>query len=199
MELQVKISCDLVSRIVAGDSVAETELVERYSTGIRLMLLKKTGSRQLSHDVCQEAMIVTLKKLRAGDLRKPESLPAFIRQTAVYLCIDHFRKEKRYIHQEDGIISLQAPHNDKKAQAIDSQQAGVLLEELLDQLSVDRDREILRRFYLYDEDKEFLCRDLGLSSAHFDRVLYRAKQRMRELIKQRNELKSLLFGSLLDD
>lgn len=199
VELQVKISCDLVSRIAAGDPVAETELVERYSTGVRLMLLKRTGSRQLSHDICQEAMIVTIKKLRDGKLRKPESLSAFIRQTAVYLCIDYYRKEKRYIRQEDGIISHHASHNDKKAQAIDSLQAGALLEELLDQLSVDRDREILRRFYLFDEDKETICRDLALSSVHFDRVLYRAKHRMRELIKQRRELKSLLFGSLLDD
>lgn len=199
MELQVKISTDLVSRIAAGDPVAETELVERYSTGVRLMLLKKTCNRQLSQDICQEAMIITIKKLRDGKLRKPESLPAFIRQTAVYLCIDHYRKEKRYIRQEDGIISRRTPHNDRKAHVIDNQQASALLEELLDQLSVDRDREILRRFYLHDEDKEAICGDLDLSPVHFDRVLYRAKQRMRELIKQRSELKELLFGSLFDD
>lgn len=199
MDLQAKTSCDLVSRIQAGDPAAEAELVEHYSTSIRLMLLKKTGSRQLSHDICQEAMIVTLKKLRADSLRVPESLPAFIRQTAIYLCIDYYRKEKRYIRQEDGIISHQTTHNDEKARAIDNQQAGALLEDLLGQLSVDRDREILRRFYLDDEDKAVICRDLGLSHVHFDRVLYRAKKRMRELIKQRSELKSLLFGSLLDD
>ena len=199
MNVQVATARDLVSRIVAGDPVAETELVEQYSTGIRLMLLKRTGSRQLSKDICQDVMIVTLKKLRADGLRKPASLPAFIRQTAVYLSIDHFRKEKRYIHQEDGIIAVHTPHNDKKAKTIDHQQAGTLLEELLDQLSVERDREILRRFYLRDEDKAAICRDLGLSSTHFDRVLYRAKQRMRVLIRQRSELKSLLFGSLLDD
>lgn len=199
MKLQAQTACDLVSRILAGDLVAETEMVERYSTGVRLLLLKKTGSQQLSNDICQEVMIVTLTRLRAGGLRKPASLPAFIRQTAVYLCIDHFRKEKRYICQEDGIIALHASHSDKKAQAIDNQQACILLDELLDQLSVKRDREILRRFYLYDHDKENICRDLGLSTVHFDRVLYRAKKRMRELIKQRSELKSLLFGSLLDD
>jgi RNA polymerase sigma-70 factor (ECF subfamily) len=199
VKTQVNTACDLACRITSGDSAAETELIEQYSAGVRLMLLKRTGKRQLSNDICQEVMIVTLKKLRAGSLRKPESLPAFIRQTAVYLCIEHFRKEKRYVYQEDGIISLHAPHNDRKAQTIDNQQAGALLEELLDQLSVKRDREILRRFYLLDEDKADICRDLGLSPVHFDRVLYRAKQRMRELIKQRSELKSLFFGSLLDD
>ena len=197
--MKVNIARDLVSRIVAGDSLAETELVERYSTGVKLMLLKRTGSRQLSNDICQEALIVTLKKLRSGGLNKPESLPAFIRKTAVYLSIEHYRKEKRFIHLEDGMISLQVPHKDHKAENLDHQKAGALLEDLLDQLSINRDREILRRFYLRDEDKADICRELNLSSAHFNRVLYRAKQRMRKLIKERSELKSLLFGSLLDD
>ena len=163
------------------------------------MLIKRTGNLQLSDDICQEAIIVTLKKLRAGALRKPESLPAFIQNTAANLFIGHYRKEKRYIHLENGIISLQASHSDNKAKTIDHQHASTLLEELLDQLSIERDREILRRFYLRDEDKEIICKDLGLSSAHFDRVLYRARKRMRKLIKERPELKSLLFGSLLDD
>lgn len=199
MTLKVNIARELVSRIVAGDSIAETELVERYSTGIKLMLLKRTGSQQLSNDICQDALIVTLNKLRSGGLNKPESLPAFIRKTAVYLSIEHYRKEKRYISLEDGMISLHAPHKDYKAENLDHQKAGALLEDLLDQLSVVRDREILRRFYLRDEDKVDICRELNLTSTHFDRVLYRAKQRMRELIKERSELKSLLFGSLLDD
>jgi hypothetical protein len=62
VKLQVNTACDLVSRILAGDPVAETELFERYSNGVRLMLLKRTGCQQLSNDICQEAMIVTLKK-----------------------------------------------------------------------------------------------------------------------------------------
>lgn len=199
MKLQVKTATDLVSRIMAGDALAETELVEQYSTGIRLLLLKKTGRRQLSNDICQDVMMVTLKKLRSDGLLKPESLPSFIRQTALYLLIDHFRKEKRYIYQEEGIISLNTPHNDRKAHALDNLQACTLLDEILNKLSVERDREILRRFYLQDEDKAEICKALGLSPAQFDRVLYRAKQRMRELIQQRSELKSLLCESLLDD
>lgn len=73
-----------------------------------------------------------------------------------------------------------------------------LLLEVLDQLSIPRDRELLRRFYLQDEDKEAICSDLGLSAQHFDRVLYRARQRMRDLIEEQKGLRSLLFGGLLD-
>ncbi len=189
---------ELVNRIESGDGRAEAELVERYGRSIRLILLKRTGSAQLASDLCQDTFVVTLKKLRAGELKNPGSLSAFIRQTAVNISIDHFRREKRYIHQSDGIISLQHSHRDHKAREIDYETAREVLEEALERLAMERDREILRRFYLADEDKVAICRDLQLSPTHFDRVLYRAKQRMRELINQQKGLKSMLFGGIFD-
>ena len=198
MESQAEISTQLASRIGRGDVSAETELVERYSTGVKLILLKRTGNPQLSKDLSQDTFIIALQKLRAGEVRKPEALAAFLRQTAVNLSIEHYRKEKRYIHQEDGIIALQSPHIDDKAEHVDRQQAGKLLETTIQELANSRDREILQRFYLLDEDKPEICTALQLSAAHFDRVLYRAKQRMRKLIMERKELKTLLFGGLFD-
>ena len=189
---------ELVGRIGIGDGIAESELIERYVHSIKLILLKRTGSIQLANDLCQDTFIITLRKLRAGGLRKPQSLSAFIRQTAVNICIDHFRKEKRYVQQDDGTISRHQSHRDNKARRIDCQATRAVLETVLNQLVMSRDREILRRFYLADEDKARICSDLDLSSTHFDRVLYRAKHRMRELINRQKGLKALLFGGLFD-
>ncbi len=199
VNFQNEYSSELVSRIGTGDAAAETELVEQYATGVKLMLLKKTGCPQLSNDLCHETMIVILRKLRAGGLKDSNKLPAYIQQTAAFICIDHYRKEKKYVTGTDGIISLQLPHYDKKGKYVDRQKVAYLVEELLDQLSVERDREMLRRFYLYEEDKAGICEDLDLTPAHFDRVLFRARQRVRELLRDREELRALLFGSLFDD
>ena len=65
---------------------------------------------------------------------------------------------------------------------------GVLLAEL----GTPRDREILTRLYLRDEDKDDICDALGVDSTHFNRVLFRAKQRFRELLvraDRRNKLR----------
>jgi len=199
LESQAEIAKNLAERIGAGDAAAETELFERYSTGIRLILFKRTANRQLSSDLCQDTFIIALQKLRAGQLQKPESLVAFLRQTAVNLSIEHYRKERRYIHQEDGIISIQTAPRDRKAERIDHQHARTLLNEVIAKLAQDRDRAILHRFYLLDQDKTQICAALDLSAAHFDRVLYRAKKRMCEMIGKQPELKSLLYGSLCDD
>ena len=198
MQSQAEISIQLATRIGQGDASAEVELVEQYSTGVKLILLKRTGNQQLSKDLSQDTFIIALQKLRDGKIHKPESLAAFLRQTAVNLSIEHFRKEKRYVHQEDGIIALQTPHIDQKAENVDRQYAGKLLKSIIQELANSRDREILQRFYLLDEDKTEICTALELSAAHFDRVLYRAKQRARKLITERTELKTLLFGSLFD-
>ena len=198
MSVTAEQASELVGRIEIGDGIAESELIERYVHSIKLILLKRTGSVQLANDLCQDTFIIALRKLRASELRKPQSLSAFIRQIAVNNCIDHFRREKRYIRQDDGIISLHQSHRDNKARGIDSQTTRAGIETALDQLAMSRDREILRRFYLVDEDKARICSALDLSSTHFDRVLYRAKQRMRELINQQKGLKSLLFGGLFD-
>ena len=56
---------------------------------------------------------------------------------------------------------------------------------MLAELKNDRDREILSRHYISGEDKEDICRDLELSDLHFNRVLFRARQRYKELFERR--------------
>lgn len=190
---------DVVARIERGDRDAEAELVSRYARGVRLVLLKRTGDPQVASDLGQDTFMLVLCKLRAGELRDPSKLASFISRIAVNLSIAYFRKERRYVHSPDGIIGLHAAHIDRYGKEVDFNAACLQLKSVLRLLAVDRDQEILRRFYLSDDDKSVICQDLELSPAHFDRVLYRAKQRMRALIEGHQELKTLLFGGLLDD
>lgn len=185
---------DIVSRIECGDRSAEDELVNRFARGVYLILLKRTGDTSLASDLRQDTFIVALRKLRAGEVRNPSALSAFIRQTAVNICNDHFRREKRYVQGGDEIISSLVTHRDHKARAFDAGKTRVLLEHALDELTVTRDREILRRFYLADEDKAKICTDLALSATHFDRVLYRARQRIRAVIQNDRNFQSLMTG-----
>ena len=58
---------------------------------------------------------------------------------------------------------------------------------MLAELKNERDRDILSRYYIADQDKDAICRDLQLSDLHFNRVLFRARQRYRELYESRQE------------
>ena len=57
--------------------------------------------------------------------------------------------------------------------------------ELLEELPTERDPSMLMRFYLDGTDKQQLCRELGLSPKHFDRVLMRARSRLRTIVERR--------------
>jgi DNA-directed RNA polymerase specialized sigma24 family protein len=60
-----------------------------------------------------------------------------------------------------------------------------LVRQVIQELGASRDRDILLRFYIAEEDKERISRDFGLSSLQFNRVLHRARQRYREVYLER--------------
>lgn len=189
----------LAVRIMRGDELAEAELVAKYERGLRLMLLKRTQDVHLAADLCQDTLVLVLKKLRQGELRNPASLASFIRTIGINLSIQHYRKDSRYVNVEGEINEPNPSLYRSQEGDMDSRLVKNLIHDLLDKLGRDRDRELLRRFFLQDEEKMDICRDLELTSTHFDRVLYRAKSRMRTLIDTLPELKKLLLEGLYDD
>jgi hypothetical protein len=60
-----------------------------------------------------------------------------------------------------------------------------VVRQVLHQLGNERDRQILLRFYIAEEDKDRISADYGLSSLQFNRVLHRARQRYKELLLAR--------------
>jgi len=68
---------------------------------------------------------------------------------------------------------------------------------IIESLPTLRDREIVKRFYLDEDEKDAICRDLGLSPLHFDKVIFRARQRMRALLEARGFRKSDFFSFLV--
>ncbi|HEV2666451.1 MAG TPA: hypothetical protein VG324_16150, partial [Blastocatellia bacterium] len=56
--------------------------------------------------------------------------------------------------------------------------------QIINELKSDRDRQVLFRFYIAEEEKKRICEDLGLTSLHFNRVLFRARERYRELYEK---------------
>ena len=59
---------------------------------------------------------------------------------------------------------------------------------LLESMPVKRDRELLIRLYVYDQDKQEICRALGLDSLHFNRVLFRAKDRFMKILERSGDI-----------
>jgi len=177
---------DLVRDIASGDKVAEQRLVSQYWHNLFVILLHRSKNRALAEDLCQETFIVVLQKARASKIENPDSIGAFIRQVGINLLIAHYRKEQRRDTETNSEIEAEdlSPNLHR---ILHSQRAIEHVHQLIAELPTERDREVLKHFYIYEHDKAAICNYLDLSAEHFDRVLYRAKDRLKKILEHRNE------------
>ncbi|HXO40143.1 MAG TPA: sigma-70 family RNA polymerase sigma factor, partial [Thermoanaerobaculia bacterium] len=139
---------------------------------------------QLSDDLHQETFRVVLERLRRGGIAEPERIAGFILGTGRNIFLGGWRKQGRR-GERDAVDAVEIDLPDPAPTQLDR----VLREEeirkvrrLIGELATDRDRQILFRFYVAEDEKEHICADLGLSSLLFNRVLFRARQRFKELM-----------------
>src|SRR6185295_6957445 len=72
---------DLVNRIARCDRAAEAELMERFAPGLMVLLrrrLRSPARRAEAEDLLQETLQIALRALRAGQLRDPLRLVAYL-------------------------------------------------------------------------------------------------------------------------
>lgn len=185
--------------IMEGERHFERILVQKFWRGVKFILLKQSQHLELAEDLTQDTFILAIGKIRNGELKEPSSLPAFIRQIAVNLLIAHYRKEQR--QKTDANMDTVIQDKDKSPglyENLASKQLMQIVLELLQEMNVERDRELLRRYYIHEQNKPIICEDLQLSNEHFDRVLHRARERLKQkIILKLSERSSTQNNSIL--
>ena len=179
---------NLISRIASGDRLAETEFVRQFERGVRVLVRRHCRPADpVVDDLVQDVLSGVLERLRAGAIHDAAALPAYVQSAVVYATSAEYRR-RRPMQPESIIEQLADPES--PGSRLDAAQLARLLRALLAEMPVPRDREILRRFYLEEEDKDSVCRALAIDPGHFHRVMFRARERFRALIEDAG-LKSL--------
>jgi len=182
---EAEVAADLVRRIAAGDASAEEELVRRYSRGLVYLLRRLGASPELADDLHQETFRVVLERLRRKGLDDPAGLAAFLRGTARNLMTAERRKTARRRTDADDDELAQAVHpSPNQLSSVLHDEEAEIVRTLINELPTDRDRQLLLRFYVAEEEKDAICAALALDSLHFNRVLFRARQRFKELLER---------------
>jgi len=179
----------LVQRIVSGEPAAEAELVQRFSRALSFLLQRLTRDEAVAEDLYQETFRLVIEKVRRGELREPERLPGFVTSLARNLFLSSARRggrRQKWHGDPEAAETAPDPAPGQLARLLARERAATV-RQVLAELKNDRDREILSRYYIADEPKEDICRDLELSDLHFNRVLFRARQRYRELFEKRQQ------------
>jgi RNA polymerase sigma-70 factor (ECF subfamily) len=174
----------LVQRIRTGDRSAEDELVQRYSRGVFFVINQSVSDTTVADDIYQESFRLVLEKVRAGEVREPERLSGFISSLTRNLVIEYFRRSSRQQARQEGDADqrIPSPQPSQLDQLLRKEQ-GLLARRVLEALPSDRDRKVLYRFYIADDEKEQICADLEVSSGHFNQILCRARERYKKLFE----------------
>jgi RNA polymerase sigma-70 factor, ECF subfamily len=177
----------LVDSIRAGDQDAMTQLYATFGRGVRYYLSRQLGAQEIE-DKVHDTFLVVLGAIQRGDLREPDRLMGYVRTVVRRLVATHIdrlveeRKERTDL--EDGFL-MADERVDPEGDALRRQKVEIM-EQVLHTIS-HRDREILRRFYLYEQPQEQICREMGLNDTQFRLLKSRAKQRFADLGKRRLE------------
>lgn len=171
--------------VPVSDPVSQLAAVYRDFPGLRALILQRVRDPDVAADILQDATVTTLEKLRTGAIAHPENLGGYLYRVALNHLRNHRRKDRSSVSSAEGLEDLADADDDTDCERVGRSQWYVAVRQLLDEMPGVRDRNILARFYLGDEDKGKICRELGLSQQHFNRVIFRARNRFKEILERR--------------
>jgi RNA polymerase sigma-70 factor (ECF subfamily) len=179
------------------DPVEHLAAVYRDYPGLRALIMRRVRDPQVAADILQDAAVTTLEKLRAGEIAQPSCIGGYLYRVALNHLRNFRRKDRTAVSSSDDLESLPDRNQDSDIAAIDRSRWAHAARRMLEELPTARDRDLLVRFYLNDESKEDISASLGLSDEHFNRVIFRARNRFRALLERRGYGKLDLFSLVI--
>lgn len=181
----------LVERIRSGETDGMEELYQLFSRGIRYYLCRQLGPQELD-DKIHDSFLVVVQAIRRGELREPQRLMGFVRtivrrQLAAH--IDKMVHDRRDQTELDSTVRVIDPRGNPEESAMFRQRKD-LIHQVLSELG-PRDREILTRFYLREQNQDQICDEMNLTDTQFRLLKSRAKARFGELGKRKIAHKGL--------
>jgi RNA polymerase sigma-70 factor (ECF subfamily) len=162
----------------------------RDMAGLRAQLARVTGNADLALDLLQDAIVTALQKLHAGEISDSAQLDGYVYRVALNHYRNYQRKDRSTVSDVTADLLADADAGNRPVEAIETAQWARVVRELLKEITPIRDRELLVRFYLYEQSKDELCRLFDLSELHFNRVIFRARDRFRDLLQRRGFARS---------
>lgn len=169
-------------------------LIGREYVGLRTLIFRRTGDPQVAADLLNDAICTTWEKYRGGQINRPDQICGYVFQVAMNLLRNHRRSvADRLDRRADGKVFETLAADAEDEFELDDRVTDQVV-KIIRSMPSDRDRRILVRFYLDEEDKDVICREMKLTAAQFASVLHRARQRLKDLLESHGIRRSDLFS-----
>jgi RNA polymerase sigma-70 factor (ECF subfamily) len=177
------VSDEALARRIAGglqgstDS-EEAELYRRFAPRVRLYGLRHLRNDAAAADLAQEVLLLTIQRLRAGEVHRLEEIGSFILGTSRMMA----HSERRIARRRE---ALAARFMDPAAHAAPSSSTAVLdaprVAACLRTLA-ERDRLVMLLTFYADCEAPRIAEDLGVSPGAVRAIRHRAMARLRDCV-----------------
>lgn len=174
---------DYVARLSSGDPIVQRHFVSYFNELLGIKLRSRLRSPQLIEDARQETLLRVLVALRNKGIEHPERLGAFVNAVCNNVLFEFFRTEGRVSPMPDDGPEP-ADESDDPERLMVTKQRKKEVKRVLDELP-PKDRELLKRVFLEERDKDSVCRDFDVDREYLRVLLHRAKSRFRTVFEAR--------------
>ncbi len=169
----------MVDRIQSGHP-SGLEQLYAIARNFTLFLVRQLGSEDVQ-DKVHDVFVTTAQAISSGKLRDPERLVPFVTTVTRFYTYGQIERRSRRRKLESNVEELNVADSrvDLEESAYHSQRREIVSEILHDMK--DRERDLLDRFYMQEQTKEQICREMKLTPTQFRLFKSKAKSRFAKM------------------
>lgn len=182
LEARYVFDVDYLRRLKDGEAATEHHFAQYFDPLIRMKAMKAgPQSSRAAEDIRQETLLRVIESVRQGKVEHPERLGAYVLAVCHNVIREWFRGDRRFVQLPEQ--SPEVPSGQASAEAgLLEQERKNLVRRALGELGA-KDRELLRRVCLDDQDKNGICSEFGVTREYLRVLLHRARMRLRSATK----------------
>ena len=158
---------------------AESELYRRFAPRVRLYGRRHLRDDQSAMDLVQAVMMLTIEKLRRGEVRDPDQIASFVLGTSRTMAIAVRRKDTRQEELRDKFLGAPMAYASPDSGAILFQLDR--LEQCLAQLP-DRERSVVFLTFYAESAAATVAAEVGVSEGNVRVIRHRALAKLRACV-----------------
>ena len=176
------VSDEALARQIAGGPSGSTdaeegELYRRFAPRVRLYGRRHLQDAAAADDLAQEVLLLTIERLHAGEVRRPEEIASFILGTSRMMAQGERRVSRRREALAARFMDTTIEVAPLSIASLDADRVAACLSAL-----VERDRLVVELTFYADREAPRIAEDLGVTPGAVRTIRHRAMARLRDCV-----------------
>ncbi|MEM7705653.1 MAG: sigma-70 family RNA polymerase sigma factor [Pseudomonadota bacterium] len=158
-------------------------MLDQLYPRVKRLVNSQTRTTDIVDGVVQDTFLILLKKLRKGEPEDPAKIESYTLGIAKFTLIARCRLMSR-LSETEMSETLFESGDSTPLNFVMTEEMYMWIEQSIDRLSKERDRELMRIYLAEELGTNDLCELIKVSRDHLYRVLYRAKKRLGDILAE---------------